>query len=462
MKRKVLALMLCAGMTASLLTACGGTDDTAKDNAGDVAVEDNAGDVAEESEAGDAAAETPAETPAEGTTLRLVNGKIEVDAQLKELAELYKAETGVTVEVESLGGGIDIQGTLKGYYQADDMPDMFVCGGATDFANWEGLLVDMSDQAWAADTDAEYVDATYGTIGFPYTVEAVGLAYNADILAAAGVDPASITGPESTRAAFETINAKKDELGLTAVVGWYTEPVNLYWSTGNHMFANYIDGGLAREDSTYIDMLNDGGKLDEARFTAFAEYVGLLNEYADPAMLVSGTYDQQIQNFSEGKYAFVTQGSWIGATMTSTNKEQYDAAGNFKVGMVPYAFEEGIDTILTNSPSWWAVYDGENAEAAKAFLQWCSESNGQQILVEKAGFISPFTSCEYVANDPFAQTIADYMASGKTSAWHWLSMKEGLAQNYTGQVINDYASGKLDTAAFVKTYQQVCESAYAN
>ena len=442
MKRRFLSVLLCMGLSASMLAACGGGSTT----------NNNAPAGTESTESGSAAA----------TSLRLVNGKIEVDAQLKELAALYQKETGVEVVIESLGGGIDIQGTLKGYYQADNMPDMFVCGGATDFANWDGLLVDMADQAWAADTDAEYVDAEYGTIGFPYTVEAIGLAYNATILEKAGIDPATLTSPAATKAAFEKLDSMKEELGLTAVVGWYTEASNLYWSTGNHMFANYIDGGLDREDTTYIDMLNDGGKLDEARFTKFAEYVGLLNQYADPAMLVSGTYDQQIQNFASGKYAFVTQGSWIGATMTSASLAEYEAAGKFEVGMVPYAFEDGIDTILTNSPSWWAVFDGPNAEAAKAFLQWCSESNGQQILVEKAGFISPFTSCEYVANDPFAQTIADYMAAGKTSAWHWLNMKEGLAQNYTGQVINDYASGKLDLAGFVKTYQQVCEGAYAN
>lgn len=434
MKRRLLAVLLCVGMVSSMLTACGG---------------------------GDKAADGSSDSSKGGDSIHLVNGKIEVDAQLKKLAKLYEEETGVKVEIESLGGGVDIMGTVKGYYQANDMPDIFVCGGTTDFANWKGLLVDMSDEAWVADTDAAFVDAEDGTIGFPYTVEAVGLAYNADILEKAGIDPASITGPESTRAAFEKLDSMKDELGLKAVVGWYTEAKDLYWSTGNHMFANYLDGGLDREDTKYIDMLNDGGKLDEKRLTAWAEYLAILNEYSDKDNLLSGTYDQQIQNFSEGKYAFVTQGSWIGATMTSANADQYKAAGNFKCGMVPYAFEEGIDTILTNSPSWWAVFDGDNVDAAKAFLQWVSEDKGQQILVEEAGFISPFNSCKYVANDPFAQTIVDYQSAGKTSAWHWLGMKEGLAQNYTGQVINDYAAGNLDTAKFVETYQKVCESAYA-
>ena len=44
---------------------------------------------------------------AEGS-IRLVNGKIEIDSQLKKLAEMYKDETGVDVTIESMGGGIDI------------------------------------------------------------------------------------------------------------------------------------------------------------------------------------------------------------------------------------------------------------------------------------------------------------------------------------------------------------------
>lgn len=394
--------------------------------------------------------------------IRLVNGKIEIDSQLKKLAKMYEEETGVPVEIESMGGGIDIQGTLKGYYQAGNMPDIFVNGGATDFKNWEGMLEDMSGEAWASDTDAAYVDEEYGTIGFPYTVEAIGLAYNADILKKAEIDPATLTSPKAIEDAFKTLDSKKADLGIDAVVGYCAEATNLYWSTGNHLFANYIDGGLKRDDTTYIDMLNDGGKVDEERLTEFAEFVGLLNQYSDPSLLVSGTYDQQILNFASGKYAFVTQGSWIGATMTGDDADAYAEAGNFEVGMVPYAFEDGMDTILTNSPSWWSVFSDGKADKAKAFLQWCSEDKAQQVLVEEAGFISPFTSCTYVASDPFAQTIVDYQSAEKTSGWHWLGMKEGLAQNYTGQVFSDYAAGNLDTEGFVKTMEQVIQGCYAN
>ena len=403
MKKKLLAVALVAAMAMGLM-ACGGGSSSGSSDAA----------------AGDAAKTEEAAAPAasgEGD-IRLVNGKIEVDAALKAAAEAYKAETGVTVAIESMGGGVNIQDTLKGYFQADNMPDIFVCGSDADFGNWTGKLADLSAEPWAADTDAGYKDAEGKLIGFPYTTEAIGLAYNASILEKAGIDPASITGPESMKAAFETLDAKKDELGLTAVIGWCCEAKDLYWSTGSHSFANYIDAGLSRDDTTYSDMLADGGKIDPTRFEHYAEMVALFNQYSDPALLTSGTYDQQILGFASGKYAFVTQGSWIGATMTSDDKEQYEAAGSFKVGMIPYAFEEGIDTILTNSPSWWAVFENDNTQKAKDFLTWLAGDEGQKFLVEDAGFISPFKSCKYVANDPLLRWTRTSSASSiLTTLW---------------------------------------------
>lgn len=441
-------------MTAALvlaLTACGGGSSSETKVSGET-------DKAETTKADEGKSEEKKSSA--GKELRLVNGKIEVDAQLKELAAAYEKETGVKVNIESMGGGIDIQGTLKGYFQADNMPDIFVNGGDTDFKNWEGHLVDMSNEKWVSDTEAAYKDKDGKVVGFPYTTEAIGLAYNADVLEKAGIDPKSITGPDSMKKAFETLDSKKDELGLTAVVGYVAEATNLYWSTGNHLFGVYEDGGLKRDDTKYFDLLEQG-KIDKDRFSKYADMVELFNKYADPSLLVSGTYDQQIQNFSAGKYAFVTQGSWIGATMTNDDKEQYEAAGKFKVGMIPYAFEEGIDTIQTNSPSWWAVFDNDNKEDALKFLQWVSEDEGQKILVEKAGFVSPFKSISYVADDPFAQTITDYTKAGKTSAWHWLGNKEGLAQNALGVVYQDFASGNLDKAKFVDTVEKVVAQYYA-
>ena len=102
MKRKVIAAFLAATMVLGL-AACGSSG----------------GDSGDGGSGGSSSG-------SDGNTIRLVNGKIEIDGTLKKLAEMYKEETGVTVEIESMGGGVDIQGTIKGYYQAGNMPDIFV------------------------------------------------------------------------------------------------------------------------------------------------------------------------------------------------------------------------------------------------------------------------------------------------------------------------------------------------
>ena len=403
---------------------------------------------------------TEAETTENTGSITLLNIKSEVASQIEALGQGYEKETGIKVNVITVQSGVDSQATLKGYYLSDQMPDIIACE-SSGFSNWEGLLVDMKDQDWAGRTDAAYIDSTYGTIGFPYTTEAIGLAYNADILSKAGVDPTSITGPESMKKAFETIDSKKDQLGITAVIGYCAEPENLGWSAGNHITGAYIDSGLSRSDTTYIDLLTNGGGIDDSRFAHFADMIGLFNQYSDPALLTKGTYSDQVLNFASGKYAFVTQGSWIGATLTGDDSDAYSKAGSFKVGMIPYAFEEGMDTILTSAPNWWAVSKEGNVDAALAFLQWCSEDSAQKILVEQAGFASPFVDCKYVASDPFAPVISEYISAGKTSSWHWMEMAEGLGQNGFSYVYQKYANGELDAEGFLKEFKKVASDWYS-
>ncbi len=396
-------------------------------------------------------AEEAAEAQAE---IRLLNGKPEIDDQLQAMAAAYKEETGNVVNIETIGGDTNASDELKKMYQADNMPDIFVIE-ANQAANWDGMLADLSGEGWTEDTDYELTDTNMGTIGFPYTVEATALAYNADVLEKAGINVADLTSPAAYEEAFKTLDEKKDELGLTAVLGWCTEPNNLGWSSGTHVFAQYLDAGLAQDDTTYIDLLNDGGKVDDARMASYAAFIGLMNQYSDPALLVDGTYDDQVANFAAGKYAFVTQGSWIGATVVSNSNYS-----GFKMGMAPYAFEDGIDTIIAGAPSYWTVYSEGEVDAAKAFLQWVSEDTAQQILVEEANLISPFSDCAYAPTDPFYESIKSYMDAGKTSGWHTMLKKDGL-QNQTCVVYNDYAKGSLDADGFAETMKKVIAGFYA-
>ena len=437
--KKLFSILLCTVLLMAMtLAGCGKSDGESVDG-------ENANEGAE---------------TAEGTTITMINIKSEINDQVLDLAKQYEAETGVHVEVLSAGPSVDSQAMLKGYYLANQMPDIIACE-ASSFSNWDGMLVDMSDQEWASKTSGAFIDDTYGTIGFPYTTEAIGLIYNADILSRCGVDPNSITGPDSMRAAFETVAAHSEELGLDGVIAFGAEPEGLGWSSGNHLFGVYIDSGMGRDDTTYIDGIASNKQVDSSRFQNYAAMINMFTQYANPQLMLSGSYDEQLSGFASGKYAFITQGSWIGAALSSS--EEYKAAGSFQVGMLPYAFEEGMDTILTSAPSWWGVVKEGNVEAAEAFLEWCAGDSGQKILVEDAGCVSPFTDCKYVAEDPFAPVLASYLEKGKTSDWHWMQLPSGIGNSEGGlcYCFYRYVSGEEDAAGFETDINQTLEAWYA-
>ena len=415
MKRKLMSVLLAGAMVLSL-AACGTGANKPSDNA-----------------------------------VRLLNGKPEIDSQLQALAAKYQEETGNVLTVETIGGDTNASDELKKMYQGNNMPDIFVIE-ANQASTWDGMLADLAGEEWTNKTGFELVNDSMGTIGFPYTVEATALGYNADLLAKAGVDPASLTSPDAWKAACETLDSKKDELGITAVFGWCAEPANLGWSSGTHVFGQYLDAGLKADDTTFIDLLNDGGKIDETRMKHFAEFVGMMNQYSDPDLLVDGNYDLQVAGFKEGKYVFITQGNWCVTSPSDVN---------FECGFAPYAFEDGINTIIAGPPSYWVAYADGNVDGAKAFFNWCAGDSAQNILVNDAGLVSPFDDCKYEAVNPFYKSMKSYIDAGNYSGWHTMLKKDGL-QNETCQVFADYAQGKIaDADAFTSTIAQVIAGYYA-
>ena len=237
MKKKLMSVLLAGTMVASL-AACGSTATDTTTTSDTTTNTETTTTTTTETQT----SETTTQTADAGTTsgtqeaVRLLNGKPEINDQMQALAAKYLEETGNTLIVETIGGDTNASDELKKMYQADNMPDIFVIE-ANQAANWDGMLADLAGEEWTDKTGFELVDSSMGTIGFPYTVEATALGYNADLLAKAGVDPASLTSPDAWKTAVETLDSKKDELGITAVFGWCAEPTNLGWSSGTHVFA---------------------------------------------------------------------------------------------------------------------------------------------------------------------------------------------------------------------------------
>lgn len=426
-KSKVVAFIATAAAVISLAAGCGSTPVGNQENT------DNTGNT----EQGTQSSSTSKEA------IRFVNTKIEIDKQLKAFAQQYQEQTGQEVIVESLGGGVDVNGQLKNYLAAGNMPDIYSFAPDA-YGSFKDYLLDLSGESWVSDTEFNFTGDDGKTYGFPFAIEGIGLVYNKTVLDQAGIDPATLTNRKAYEEAFKKIDGMKEELGLQAVCSVAAESGQMWWSTGNHIMGAYLAEGVERGDSTNIDLLNEG-KLDQTRFGEFADYMRLLFDYADPNVLISGTYDDQLALWAQGKAAFITQGNWIDPSLPDYNVE-------FECGMAPHAFlEKDTPGILADAPAYWGVYsESDKTDACLAFLEALATTEaGQQCLVIECGMVSPYKSTTIEPATPLAVSMIPYIKADNTYAWDWYYMPEGVSQNATGAVFELYAKNEIDKAGFV-------------
>lgn len=382
----------------------------------------------------------------DGVTITLFHNKVEITSQLEAFAAEYSAtHEGVTVKTEALGGGADYPSALKAKLQADQMPEIFIIDGLGDYQIWEDYCSDLSDQSWVADTDLGFtLDGK--VYGFPVCIEGFGLGYNADILAKAEIDPATLTTFSAVKAAFEKLDGMKEELGLDAVVAMGASVAGgMTWVTGKHNFTIYLGSNLDVSDTSIIDLFNEG-KVDDARLAQYAKYVNLLFDYADQDALINGNYDHQLSSFASEKTAFLHQGNWV-----DPNMKQQEAT--FNMGFISHCFSEEETTgLFLYAPSFYCVNSQapvENQEAAKAFLTYMATTEeGAKYMVEKAGMVSAFNSVTLKPAGQFSVVLMEANARGGNYAVRYPEMPEGFGMNTLGPIFELLAQDAISEADF--------------
>jgi raffinose/stachyose/melibiose transport system substrate-binding protein len=385
------------------------------------------------------------EKQAGSTDVKLFHQKVEIKDAMDAYAASYSAATdGVTVSAEVLGGGGDYAGSLKAKAQSGQMPDILVIEGQGQYDLWKDYIEDLSDQPWVSDTDLAFTQD--GKIyGFPVAIEGYGLAYNADILEKAGVDPSTLTTRAAYEEAFAKIDAQKDELGLDCVVSMAASlSGGMWWCAAQHGLACYWGGGLDADDTSVIDAAL-AGKLDEPRFRQYAEYLQLLYRYSDKNVLTNGSYDDQVLAFASQKAAFLHQGNWVDPNLKQLNAD-------FKMGYAPHAFldtpEEGLYLF---APSWYVVNSqSPNKEAAKAFLTaMATTEEGQDYMVNQAGMISAFKSTTLKPEGQLSQALMEANARGGNYGVFFGMLPDGAGQNVFGPIFDLFAQNPDDIDQFV-------------
>lgn len=380
--------------------------------------------------------------------------KVEIKDALDAYAEAYTAaHPDVTVSVETLGGGGDYGGALKAKAQAGQMPDIFQIEGQGGYDIWKDYIADLSDEAWVKDTDLAFkVDGK--VLGFPVAIEGYGLAYNADLLKKAGIDPAGLTTRTAYEKAFRILDSKKAELGIDSVVSMAASVAGgMWWVAAQHGLALYWGGGLAFDDTSVIEAALQG-RMDEARFTEYAKYVQLLFKYADKNILQNGSYDDQVGAFAQGRAVFLHQGNWV-----DPNLKQLGVT--FDIGYAPHAFlnteQKGLYLF---APSWYCVNkNSPNAEAAKAFLaSMATTPEGHNYIVKEAGMIPAFKSVKLKPEGQLSQSLMAANARGGNYGVFFGMLPDGAGQNVFGPIYDLFAQNPDNLESFIADMKKAIAS----
>ncbi|HFI0462815.1 TPA: ABC transporter substrate-binding protein [Streptococcus suis] len=396
-----------------------------------------------------AAVSTPTLVEAASTdanSFTLYSNKSETQKALTEYAAAWGEANGVTVNVKVCSGACTLADQLKADFTAGDGPDVFVIEGQSGYDMWKDTLQPLTG-AWIDQTEFEFKQGEE-VYGFPIAVEGYGLAYNKTLLEKAGIDPATLTSFEAVKAAFEDLESRKEELGLTTVVATATKEGET-WIMGIHDFNAYLGAGLANGDRSVVEKFVNG-EVDEERLAKYADWVELQFNHTDKQMLTVGTQEDMDIAFAQGQAAFLHQGSW-----KDPNLKELEA--DFEMGFIPYqslGAEVDGDGLFIGPPSYYVVNKDTAAteNIIKFFDDMVATPEGQEYMVNKANMISAYSSTEAQPSTPLSVAISEWVSEGKNvySFDNPYFMPDGFGMNNLGPIYGQFAQGNIDKAQFIE------------
>ncbi|MEV4343905.1 extracellular solute-binding protein [Actinoplanes sp. NPDC049596] len=299
---KMRAAMALAGATvlAVALTACGGGDDGG-----------GGGD---------------------GKTLNVLIGANtqypdEFAAWKKDISAKFKAQTGAEVKFEEFASANDELTKIQTSVVAGSGPDVYAVGTTfTPTAYSTGAFVKLGDEEWQKIGGREkFNPATLGIsgpdeqnqVGIPWVSRPFVMAYNTEILKAAGIDKPATTWDELTQQAKQM--TKGDQYGLAIAYKDNFDPWKFVWGMSAQAGNPLVDGKTARLQDPTVQK-------------AYQTYFGWLatDKVVDPAA-VGWTNPQAVAAFAKGKTGYFA----LTTTTAANSLNQGAVKGKWKFALLP-------------------------------------------------------------------------------------------------------------------------------
>ncbi|MEK8132075.1 ABC transporter substrate-binding protein [Paenibacillus filicis] len=362
--------------------------------------------------------------------LKLVQGKIEVTDQVKQMAADYtKEHPNVNIEVQVVR---DLDTALKTRFASGDEPDIFFTKSFSGIRDWSERLLDLSNEPWMSQVmDYALPGMTINgkKLGFPTALEGYGFIYNKDLFAKAGIDKVP-----TTLTALKETNEKLKAAGIQS----YSEAYKEYFVLGRNLFN--LPFAYAKDPTGLIGNISGGtAKVqDVPLMNNFFDLLDMTAKYGRGAESVGVSYDNQVADFAAGKTAMMQQGVW---TIDLINKANPNL--NFGMFAVPLTDNPSDTKLPVDIPTYYVINkDSKQLEEAKKFLTWLHK-NGQKYLVESMHLIPAFKDLKATKElGPLATDMSVYVENNQTIPWAYALWPSGMDVQFT-KALQAYVGGQL-------------------
>lgn len=384
-------------------------------------------------------------------SITIFNSKMEIQSQFEEMAEKYAEDNGINIEVYYTNDTVSAHLATK---YSSGVPYTLAMVDAKDiYSLAKDHAIDMSDQEWVKNTNyAIGIDDQIN--GFPMSVEARGLIYNADAIEA-------ITGETFNPEDYKTLDSFKElieqlkEGGMETPTGIMKED----WSLGGHFLSQVSEEQPDVEE--FITKLHEGEAdlINNEKFNSLMDFFDVMkeNNYAKDSAIAAEREVTEMM-LAEGEIAFMYGGNWDWSVINA-----YDYTENMGMMPIPQNTDDGTNEKLVGGGSKYFMIDSsdtttdEQRQAALDFLEWLADSEeGQKFITEDCALVPAFTNNENEVADPLGKSVKKYADEGAMIDNYNYMPDDHIS--LCGAIFQKYLAGQMDRAEFATEIEDYWKS----
>ncbi|WP_158861708.1 ABC transporter substrate-binding protein [Leifsonia sp. AG29] len=384
-----------------------------------------------------------------------------------DVSDQFQKETGATVKFETFATANDELTKIQTSVLSGQGPDIYSLGTTfTPTAYSTGAFVKLTDAEWAKVGGRDrFVPATLGIsgpdakdqVGIPFASRPFVMAYNKDLLAAAGIDKPATTWDGLAEQAKKLTSG--DVHGMAIAYADTFDPWKFVWAMS------------MQQGNTILDPKTKKATIDDpAVKKAYETYFGWLTDdkIVDPAS-VGWKNAQAVAAFAAGKAAFLPMVS----SSSRVTLDKSAVAGKYAYAVMPTvppgstslpAGGKGAATIISGDNMVVAKYS-KNQDLAFALIKMLTSAENQEQYTKIFGDLPTNATAAKQVEDG-NELIAPILEAGKKAYSTPFSGAWGDTQlalvNVVVQSIPGLSSGKVSSAdldAKLKAAQDTAQSA---